>query len=167
MKPIREAKRATSCWSWKGRRRQPRRRRWRRRRQQQRRRSSSARNASWWIGHPWLIWQADFLVFGDWQGAHEVSAPVRPNGPSRPRCIFLFLSPSLYLSLAFPILTHASTKLRDGSVWKINQAHRVSVEILMDGRPFHSIIDTASEESKEVPRIRGQNKNLLVLSSLK
>ena len=37
------------------------------------------------------------------------------------------------------------------------------MEILMKGRPFHSIIDTVSEESKEVPRIRGQNKNSLLV----
>lgn len=70
------------------------------RRRQQQRRSSSARNASWWIGHPWLIWQADFLVFGDWQGAHGASAPVRPNGPSRPR-----------RTSRWPISAHVSTEV--------------------------------------------------------
>lgn len=40
-------------------------------------------------------------------------------------------------------------KTGGGIVWKINRAYGVPVEMLMEGHLFHSIIDTASEESKE------------------
>lgn len=95
------------------------RRRRRRPRRRRQRRSFSARNASWWIGHPWLIWQADFLVFGDWQGAHGASAPVGPNGPSWPRRISLSLSLFFVLPRVLPISARVSTKPKVGPFEKL------------------------------------------------
>ena len=65
--------RGSVCWAENGQRE--------REKERAKHRFSSARNACWWIGHPWLIWQADFLVFGDWQGAAGASAPRGLMGP--------------------------------------------------------------------------------------